>query len=126
MSFRIDGTVQPGMGTQFQNEHEPAIDRHLRLFLAIQVVPAPPGARLHRVAADKEGNVLEGAEIHVGVNAPIAGTSQRRLDGTAAQMREAGPFQQPGEIAQQIVEARLPLFRSQRQERRRIVVGVER
>jgi hypothetical protein len=54
--------------------------------------------------------MLEGAEVHVHADAPVAGAVQGRLDLASAEVPETGALQKPGQIAQQLVEPLLTLL----------------
>ena len=72
----------------FQDDHQPSIARYCGLLLAIQAAESPALARQEGVAARKNRQVFEGAEIHAHVHAPVACLPQSRLNVLAAKMDE--------------------------------------
>ena len=121
----VDFRSQALVLAHFQQQHKPAEDRHLDLFQIPRLIPAPQITLADIVAANKNFNAIEDAEIHFHVQAPFAGTFQRLVN---VLPRQAVIWRVPltDELLEQFVLAFLLDLRHQLGQRCRHAIRVER
>src|SRR5262249_4344915 len=112
------------IGTEFQDHHQSLVAGHLRLFEAVAAPQPAACSRQQDIAAGKNGQVLEGAEIHADVNAPIACFFQALLDVFTAEMHEIGSVHEPRKVPIEAVEPVQLFFGAQAQERLHVRVRI--
>ncbi len=113
------------MLAHLQDDDQALVDRHRGFFQAVEGTQPAALAFLLGVATRKQGDALEGAEVHIRRDAPVAGPMKRHFQVVAAEVPEIGPLHQRAEVAEQVVQPPLALLGIQCQQAVCIVVGIE-
>ncbi len=70
--------------------------------------------------------MIEGAEVHVHADAPVAGLAEKRLDVVAVEVAKVGTVEQPGDVAVQMIQPLLLLRGAEAHQHRVVGVRIER